>query len=206
MTVHVMPQRSPEWYAIRRGKFTASDFPTLMPSSRQKETDWNDTQMKIIYRVASERMTNEDQPKGYTSTAMQWGIDTEDEARAAYEMETGNAVDQVGFVELTEWIGCSPDGLIRDDGYLEIKCPNSDTHLRYANNPHALEEDYGWQVIGGLWVSGREWAHLISYDPRFIDPEDQMVIYTISDYNEAAERLANRIDLAIAKAKEIINA
>jgi hypothetical protein len=176
-----------------------------MPSSRQKIGDFNDTQMKIIYRVASERMTGMASPGAYISQAMQWGMDYEDEARAAYEMETGQTVTQVGFMERDEWVGCSPDGLIGLNGYLEIKCPNSDTHLRYLREPTKLVEDYAWQVIGGLWISGREWAHIVSYDPRQIEAGNQLAMYDTSDYNEAGERLAERIALCIERAKEIIN-
>ena len=96
MKIHTMPQRSEEWYAIRCGKFTASDFDTLMPSSRQKITEFNKTQMGIIYRVAAERMTGSPIADGYVSQAMQHGIDTEAEARAAFELEPHCASAQPG--------------------------------------------------------------------------------------------------------------
>lgn len=198
-------QRSDEWYTLRLGKFTASDFPSLMPSSRQKENDWNETQLKIIYRVAAERMTGLAKEQSWDSKPVAWGREMEDEARAVYEMETGSAVDQVGFIEASEWVGCSPDGLIREDGYWEAKCPNSDTHLRYLCNPHNLEEDYGYQVQGGLWISGRQWAHLTSYDPRFKDGGKRILIFEIARNDEAIARLANRIALAIRRAGDIIN-
>lgn len=205
MTIHRdIIQRSDAWYAIRCGKFTASDFDTLMPSSRQKETDWNETQLKIIYRVAAERMTGLAKEQSWDSKPADWGREKEDEARFAYELETGNEVEQVGFIELDDWIGCSPDGLIREDGYWEAKCPNSDTHLRYSLAPHELEENYGWQVMGGLWISGRTWAHIVSYDPRFKDEKKQLVIWSITRDEEAISRLSSRLSLAVEKAKEII--
>lgn len=197
-------QRSSEWFAIKAGKFSGSDFDALMPSSRQGPNDWNKTQLDIIYRVAAERMTGLAKEQSWDSKPVAWGRETEAEARAAYEMETGNEVEQVGFIELNDWIGCSPDGLIGDDGYFEAKCPNSDTHLRYSINPHELEENYGWQVQGGLWISGRTWAHLVSYDPRFKDEKKQIVIWSITRDEEAISRLSARINLAIEKAKEII--
>ena len=128
----------------------------------------------------------------------------EDEARFAYEMETGNEVEQVGFIELDDWIGCSPDGLIREDGYWEAKCPNSDTHLRYSLAPHELEVNYGWQVMGGLWISGRTWAHIVSYDPRFKDEKKQLVVWSITRDEEAIERLASRLSFAVKTAKSIM--
>lgn len=162
MIIHMCEQRSEEWYAARAGKFTASDFGDLMPSSRQGMGDWNKAQMNIIYRVAAERMTGMVKEQSWKAPQVEHGKDTEAEARIAYELETGSPVMEVGFVELNEWIGCSPDGLIDDEhqarfGGLEIKCPNSDTHLRYLNNPDDLLADYKYQCIGGMLCTGREW-------------------------------------------------
>ena len=112
-------QRTEAWYTARMAHFTASDFGDLMPSSRQKPDEWNKTQMGIIYRVAAERMTGAAISGGFVSQAMQHGIDTEEEARFAYELETGSEVKQVGFIELDDWIGCSPDGLVGEDGGLD---------------------------------------------------------------------------------------
>ena len=132
---------------------------------------------------------------------MQHGIDTEDEARVAYEMATGQEVQQVGFCELSEWIGASPDGLIGEDKGLELKCPNSDTHLRYLCE--GFGNDYYYQVQGNIWCSGRLSWDVVSYDSRF--PEDkQLLITTIYRDPEALEGLENRINLCIAKAKEIM--
>ena len=167
MIIHTMPQRSEEWYAVRSKKFTASDFEALMPSSRQSIFDFNKTQMAIIYRVAAERMTGLSVSDGYVSKAMQHGIETEDEARVSFMLETGLDVQEVGFVEYNEWVGCSPDGLVGDDAGLEIKCPNSDTHLRYVMNPLDMIADYRYQCVGGMLCTGRKAWHLYSYDPRF---------------------------------------
>jgi hypothetical protein len=201
MTIHRMPQRSDEWFAIRCGKFTASDFDDLMPSSRQKMTDFNKTQMGIIYRVAAERITGTPIADGYISKAMQHGIDTEAEARIAYSMQSGEPIEEVGFLEYTDWIGASPDGLIGETKGLEIKCPNSDTHLRYLTE--GFGEDYFHQVQGALWISGREEWDLISFDPRF-PIERQLYIETRWLQPAAVEMMSERLEKAIAKVKEII--
>lgn len=203
MTVYRdIKQRSPEWFDLHSKHFTASVFDALMPTPKQK-VEWNDRQEKIIYQIAAARMGAVPQEK-YKGQAVEHGKESEDEARDVYEMETGNTVEQVGFIELDDWIGCSPDGLIREDGYWEAKCPNSDTHLRYLNNPNELEEAYAWQVRGGLWISDRKWAHIMSYDPRFSDPEKQLVIEIITRDAELEEMLINRLASAIARAKEIM--
>ena len=203
MIIHTMPQRSEEWFAVRCGKFTASDFGVLMPSSKQSMADFNKTQMAIIYRVAAERMTGIPVADGYVSKAMQHGIDTEDEARISYMLETGKEVKQVGFVEYDEWIGCSPDGLVGDDAGLEIKCPNSDTHLRYFSDHGELTADYYWQCMGGMLCTDRLWWDLYSYDPRFKNEAQKSVLVSIRRDNDEIRNMRERLDHAIEKVKAI---
>jgi hypothetical protein len=204
MKIHYCEQRSEDWYKARSGKFTASDFGKLMPSSRQGMNDWNKTQMDIIYRVAAERLTGQPVGSTYVSQAMQHGIDTEDTARVAYEMETGNVIEQVGFIEYSEWIGCSPDGLGLSGPGLEIKCPDSDTHLRYMYCNEDLVEDYYWQCVGGMLCSGRKQWDLYSFDDRFRDPSKRSVLVPV-EWNQAdVDRLEKRLAAATAKAIAII--
>jgi hypothetical protein len=203
MIIHTMPQRSEEWYAIRSGKFTASDFEALMPSSRQSVFDFNKMQMAIIYRVAAERMTGLSVSDGYVSKAMQHGIETEEEARVSFMLETGLDVQEVGFVEYNEWAGCSPDGLVGDDAGLEIKCPNSDTHLRYVMNPEDLVDDYRFQCVGGMLCTGRKSWHLYSYDPRFEKESMRSVHITLGRNDEEIAKLEARLEAAIEKVRLI---
>jgi hypothetical protein len=157
--------------------------------------------MGIIYRVAAERMTGQPINGGFISKPMEWGMVHEDEARIAFEFETGLEVQQVGFIEYDDWIGASPDGLIGDDSGLEIKCPNSDTHLR--NLHEGFGEDYFYQVQGALWISRRATWHLMSFDPRF--KEGQQILFScIQSHAFEISELQNRLDVAIEKAKGII--
>lgn len=214
MILHTMPQRSEEWFACRLGKFTASDFCTLMPSARQKDTEWNKTKLGIIYRVAAERMTGRAVSSSFTTAAMQHGIDTEDEARASFIFDSGLDVDEVGFVdiepgdyagELAGWVGCSPDGIISGKAGLELKCPNSDTHLKYRACPDKLLADYRWQCIGGLLCTGFERWHLYSYDPRFPRPELQSVSLVIERNADELEMLKNRLISACAYVQAMVS-
>jgi len=204
MTIHLCEQRSPEWHLLRSGKFTASDFGDLMPSSKQGMGDWNKTQMNIIYRVAAERMTGHSCPSSFTSAAMQHGIDTEDTARLAYEMETDQNVEQIGFAELNDFIGCSPDGLVGVGGGLEIKCPNSDTHLRYFNCHDDFLSDYKWQCYGGMLCTGRVWWDLYSFDDRFDNPQLQSVLIRIPRDEREIGMLAERLGYAEHEVQKII--
>jgi hypothetical protein len=98
---------------------------------------------------------------------MEWGTATEPFARAAYETQRGLMVDEVGFVPhpITEWVGGSPDGLVGDDGGIEIKCPhNSVVHVETLTG--GMPSEHRAQVQGLLWITGREWWDFISFDPR----------------------------------------
>ena len=204
MIIHTMPQRSEDWFAVKCGKFTGTDFGKLMPTPKQGPEDFNATQMAIIYRVAAERLTGLKKGSDWGSAPKDFGVETEDEARVSFMLETGLDVYEVGFVEFNEWIGCSPDGLIGDDEGLEIKCPNSDTHLRYRNNPQDLLDDYRYQCVGGLLCTGRKRWHLYSYDPRF-ESERMRSVHVIIERDEAEMcLLGNRLNEAIDKVEELL--
>jgi hypothetical protein len=199
-----MDQRSEEWQNIRLGKFTATDFGKLMPTPKQGPEDFNATQMAIIYRVAAERLTGLKKGSDWGSAPKDFGVETEDEARVSFILETGLDVQEVGFVEYSEWVGCSPDGLIGDDEGLEIKCPNSDTHLRYWNNPQDLIDDYRYQCVGGLLCTGRKRWHLYSYDPRF-ESERMRSVHVIIERSEPEIcLLENRLLEAIDKVEGLL--
>ena len=97
---------------------------------------------------------------------MQWGTDNEEFARADYELLTGVAVEQVGFAmpDHTDAYGCSPDGLVGDDGIVEIKCPAPETLIRYHAHG-VLPDQYRPQVQGQLFRTGREWCDLFVWHP-----------------------------------------
>lgn len=204
MIIHTMDQRSEEWQNIRLGKFTATDFGKLMPTPKQGPEDFNATQMAIIYRVAAERLTGLKKGSDWGSAPKDFGVETEDEARVSFILETGLDVQEVGFVEYSEWVGCSPDGLIGDDEGLEIKCPNSDTHLRYLNRPEDLLDDYRYQCVGGLLCTGRKRWNLYSYDPRF-ESERMRSVHVIIERSEPEIcLLENRLLEAIDKVEGLL--
>jgi putative phage-type endonuclease len=202
MIIHNCEQRSGEWLQLRLGKFTASHFADLMPSLIKPDLDkWSDTAKKVILKVSAERMTGSVQ-EAFVSKSMQWGMQYEDEARATYAIDTGEDVSQVGFIELDEWIGCSPDGLCGDKGLVEIKCPESATHLSYRIDNKKLIDGYFYQVQGQLWISDRDWCDLASYDPRFIDDDKKLLVVRIERDPTAIKYLQYRIDRAIEQAKQ----
>jgi predicted phage-related endonuclease len=166
MTVHVVNQRSDEWRRLRAGRLTGSRAGAILatlkgggePASRRN----------LRTQLVLERLTQTPQDGDYVSPAMQYGIDREDDARAAYEAETGSVVTPCGFVTHdTLAAGCSPDGVVGDfTGLIELKCCNSATHLEFLRT-NTLPAEHRAQVLHGLWVTGASWCDYVSFDDRF---------------------------------------
>ena len=155
--IYTMKQGSESWEEIRLGKVTASCFGKALAGGQGK------TRRAYMIKLIAERMTGQHQD-GYTNSAMQNGTDTEAEAREYYELLFDCQVRQVGFIELNENIGCSPDGLIGDNGMWEAKCPLPSTHIETIL-ADKVPSVYVPQVQGQLWVSEREWCDFTSYNP-----------------------------------------
>lgn len=161
MKILEFEQRTPEWHAARCGIPTASGFDRIITSegkrSKQRE--------KYMYELAGEKL-GAIVDETYQSFAMQRGTLLESEARGLYEFAR-DAVQTVGFCvsDCGRW-GFSPDGLVGENGGIEIKCPLLHTHVEYMIKcKDEMPVDYFQQVQGALFVSGREWWDFISYFP-----------------------------------------
>jgi putative phage-type endonuclease len=138
-----------------------------------------------------ERLTG-DRQENYTNGAMQWGIDNEPTARLAYEAETGDMITDATFVQHTLLeAGASPDGYINDDGVLEIKCPNSATHIQTLQSKKIPFQYYA-QVQGQMWMTGRKYAKFVSFDPR-MPINAQMIIIDVPRDDEYIEKLEKEV-------------
>lgn len=156
-------QGSPEWFAIRCGKVTASRVADVVARTK---TGWGASRANYMAELVAERLTGA-VAEGYTSPAMQWGTDTEAEARRAYEFYRDVDVVAAGFIlhPRIGQSGASPDGLVSDDGLVEIKCPNTATHidtLLSATVPSKYATQMQWQMA----CTGRRWCDFVSFDPR----------------------------------------
>jgi len=165
-----MDQRTDEWYAARLGKVTASRISDVLSKGKTGESA-----SKATYRaeLIAERLTRE-RAQNFVSAAMIWGNEYEPMARSAYELETGLIVTEVGFIDhpTVPMSGASPDGLVGDDGLVEIKCPGTKTHIDLLLNkivPSKYIAQMQWQMA----CSGRAWADFVSFDPRM--PEHLMI-------------------------------
>lgn len=177
------PQRSEQWFAARLGRATASRFNDVMAKTK---TGYGAQRKNYMAELTSERLTGT-QNDNFTSTAMQWGIDHEDTARLEYELETGNDVEETSFWQHDSLMaGASPDGLIGEDGLLEIKCPNTATHIETLQTKK-LPRQYYWQVMGQMWIMGRKWCDFMSYDPRMPENAQKIIIRVGYDEDKANE-------------------
>lgn len=163
MTVHMMKQRSPEWFAHRLGRVTASRVADLMA---QTKSGPGAARKNYMADLVAERLTGEAR-EGFSNAAMQWGTDQEPSARAAYEFLHDATVQEVGFVDhpRIDMAGCSPDGHVGDAGMVEIKCPNTATHIDTLLTGR-IEGKYIKQMQFQMACAGREWCDFVSYDPR----------------------------------------
>jgi putative phage-type endonuclease len=156
-------QGSEAWFAARCGRVTASRVADVVARTK---TGWGASRANYAAELIAERLTGCTAP-GFSNSAMQWGTDQEPVARAAYEARTGVSVDLVGFVDHPEiaMSGASPDGLIGDDGLLEIKCPNTATHLDTLLS-ETVPGKYVTQMQWQLACTGRAYCDFVSFDPR----------------------------------------
>jgi hypothetical protein len=182
-----LEQGTPEWLQVRAGKFTASTFSDLFT----KET--TQAYQNAINDVVYGKLTGEP-VESYTNAIMQRGSELEPFARESYELETFTKVRQVGFIELNEWVGYSPDGLIGEDGLIEAKCPKHSTLIEYHLS-QKIPTKYYWQMLGGMYVTGRLWCDYYVYHPK-LKPLLIRVERNESDIKLLEEKLNEVIEIA----------
>jgi len=175
----MIEQGSKEWLELRLGKVTASRITDVLAKGKSGEAL---TREDYRYELVVQRLTGEP-GESFTNAAMEWGTATEPQARIVYEAEMGLFVEQVPFVlhPTIEWFGCSPDGLVGENGLLEIKCPSSKNHIKYLNagKPPAK---YVPQMQCQMAVTGRQWCDFVSFDPRL--PKDLQMFVVRLDRDE----------------------
>lgn len=166
-----MEQRTDEWFAARLGKVSASRVAEVIAKTK---TGPSASRRNYAVELALERITGTRQER-YQNAAMQRGTDLEPLARAAYEAATGQLVEEVGFIlhPSIKSAGASPDGFVGGDGLVEIKVPNSATHLDTMLAGKA-DAQYLPQMHWQMACTGRKWCDFVSFDPRF--PEEKQLL------------------------------
>ena len=201
-------QRTEEWFAARLGKVTASRVADVIAKTK---TGYSASRENYMAQLVVERLTFTKQ-ESYTNAAMMHGVEQEPFARAAYEAAQGVMVEEVGFVRhpTIEWAGASPDGLVGDDGCVEIKCPNTATMIETLLS-QKVPGKYITQMQFQMACTGRQWCDFVSFDNRlpselqlFVKrvPRDNMYIRLME---EEIVKFLNELDIKIAQLMEIKN-
>lgn len=167
MNIELVTQGTPEWKAIRCGRVTASRVADIVARTK---TGPSASRANYLAELAAERLTGT-VAESYSNSAMEWGSAQEADARLAYSFRADADVEEVGFVHHPSILmaGASPDGLVSIDGLVEIKCPNTATHidtLLSGSVPGKYITQMQWQMA----CTGRAWCDFASFDPRM--PEE----------------------------------
>jgi len=186
------PQGSQAWLLDRIGHLTGSSAQAIATMGKGMET--------LAFEKAAEIMTRKLKPS-FTNEDIERGNLLEEMARNAYELETGNPVKQVGFVELDQYVGCSPDGLVGDDGLVEIKCKNDVNFVKYMYE-EKIDTAHIWQMQYQMYVTGREWCDYVVFNENF---EQQLIIRTVQRDGRKIEEIKVGISMAIQRINEIIS-
>ena len=191
MKFYDVQQNTESWMNLRKKKFTASTFKDLFSKPTTVAYE------KAIYKPVFERLTGES-PESFQNEWMERGHELEDSARMEYELKTFNKVSNGGFVEVNEWVGCSPDGFVGEDGLIEIKCPAFNTHMNYLRKGK-LPSQYKWQVHGQIWATERKWCDFVSYYPGL-----PIFILRVERDEALIKELEEIIDSSIKEAKKVL--
>lgn len=183
-----MEQGTTEWFAARCGKVTASRVADIISKTK---SGFSTSRDNYAAQLVCERMTGKP-AESYSNSAMQWGTDTEPFARAAYEAKADILVSEVGFIThpRIKMSGASPDGLA-GDGLVEIKCPNTATHIATLID-QKVPEKYITQMMWQMACTERPWCDFVSFDPRLPD-KYQIFIKRINFDKKIVDSLENSV-------------
>lgn len=191
-------QGSPEWHDLRLGKLTGSSAAKLFGTPAARE--------KYLYDRAAEIVTgcrcDSDECTRGQHTAR--GSEFEEIALMKYTVATLHEVQKVGFVQLNEFVGCSPDGLIGDDGMIEVKVPDSNNYFRQvleiaSNGVKAIPSEYYYQIQFNLFVCGRKWCDYVLYNPKHEAKGKSLFIIRVERDDSMQNAIASIIDESVAK-------
>lgn len=202
MIAAALVQGSDEWFAARLGKVTASRVADVIAKTK---TGWGASRKNYAAELIAERLTGVT-AQSYTNAAMQWGTDTEPQARAAYEFFRDAEVQEVGFVDHPSipMTGASPDGLVGIEGMVEIKCPNTATHIDTLLG-QAIADKYVAQMQWQMACADRQWCDFVSFDPRM--PEHlRMFIARVHRDSERIAELESAVNDFLAEINKTVTA
>jgi putative phage-type endonuclease len=205
-------QQTEQWFTDRLGKVTASRLADVLAKTK---TGYSASRANYMTQLVLERITKT-RAESYSNAAMQWGNEQEPFARAAYEAHTGQMVEEVGFIQHPdiEDAGASPDGLVGDDGMVEIKCPSSSTALEcwliHAQGGNPVDAKYYAQMQWQMRCADRSWCDYVVFDPR-MPAKAQLFVFRVQrnpEFLKIAEdeviTFLTEVDIKVAALKQII--
>ncbi len=191
LIINDFKQRSEEWFAYKLGKFGASDAQAVASNGKGLET--------LCFAKVAERLTGKSSKEEYTNENLDRGNELEDLARNSVELEYGKTVQECGLVEMDKDTICSPDGLVGDDGMIEIKCPSDRVFLEFMYYKK-IDTKYVWQMQMQMLVADRKWVDYCVFNPNF--PKSLIVTRVVRD-EEAIEKIRLGLEAGVKKIAEI---
>jgi len=191
MKIVDVEQRSQEWFELRSKKMTASHAQAISANGKGLITYIREMMCEFYSFGETE---------SYTNKFMEHGIENEEIACMVYEFEFGNKVNKVGFVIYNDYVGCSPDGMINDDGLVEIKCPSDKVYFNLLLD-NKIDPKYLWQMQMQMLVCNRKWCDYVVYNPNFKQQiyierveRDELMIDKLLKGLESGEKLIKEIE------------
>jgi len=184
-------QGSDEWLKVRLGKFGGTDAQAVATAGKGLETLCYEKVGEIITGRAKNSYTNED---------MERGNELEKQARFAYEMLKGVKVEQIGYIELNDRVGVSPDGLVGEDGLFEAKCPNDANFIKFLYEKK-IDTKYIWQIQHQILITGRKWCDFVIYN----DNLNRIEITRVDRDEEKIAKLRIGLEIGVTKIEEILS-
>lgn len=197
----MITQGTPEWHQMRVGKVTASRVSDVIARTK---TGYGASRANYMAELIAERLTGVPAEK-FTNAAMAWGVENETHARGEYAIKNGVIVDEVAFINhpLIPMSGASPDGLIGEIGLVEIKCPNTSTHIDTLLGGK-VPEKYHTQMMWQMACTGRQWCDFVSFDPR-LPKEMQLFVRTVERDAAMISILEEQVEEFIAELDAKVN-
>lgn len=194
-------QGSEEWHALRLGKATASRIADIV---RTTKSGVSASRERYLGELVAERLTG-CRAADFKSADMEWGNETEAQARGAYAIYSGGTLTPVPFVDhpSIHMAGASPDHLVNDDGLVEIKCPATHTHIATLLGGK-IKPDYLTQMQWQMACTGRAWCDFVSFDPRM--PEDmRLFVQRVERDDKRIRELEAAVDAFLGEVAATIN-
>lgn len=190
MKIHNVKQCSEKWFTLKLGKLSASHAQAISANGAGLDT--------LVYKLVAERLSGKREDT-YTNPDMERGIEQEKLAASSYEMETGFETKEIGFCELDEYTGASPDRLVNKDGLIEVKCVRGNVYVKLLHTKK-IDTGYVWQMQMQMLVTGRKWCDFVVFNENFSD----LVIIRVERDEKAIDKLKIGLELGIEQIKKIL--